>query len=378
MHKFIVSSSALLKTLQSVSPAIVHNPVVPALDNFLFQITGNTLHITGSDLEVSITATMPVESGAGTIDICVPARILLDLLKQLPDQPVTFDVKEEEHRVHVLTANGRYYLTGQDATEYPKVPVVRAGGNALEIPSDALSRAIGKTIFAISTDELRPAMTGVLVELETDRLTFVATDGHRLLRYRRLDVGSAMAGRVIIPKKAWTLLKSILPGEDVPVAITLTQSNAFFRFNQLQLVTRLIDERYPDYENVIPVSNSNKLLINRLELLHAVRRCALTANKTTYQLRLALEPASVVISAEDLDFSNESQETLACQYDGANMEIGFNARFLIEMLSNLSNEEVSLSFSTPSRAGLLEPAMQLDGIENVLMLVMPVMLNQYV
>ena len=377
MSKFIVSSSALLKVLQPLSAVIVHNPVVPVLSNFLFQLTDGTLAITASDLEVSMTTSLPVESRAAALDICVPSRILLDLLKQLPDQPLTFDVDEHEHKVRVNSANGRYSLSGEEAANYPKVPTVRVGANALEVPSGALARAISKTIFGLSSDELRPAMTGVLLEIDPNCLTFVATDGHRLLRYRRLDVGGGARGRVIIPKKAWALLKSTLPSEETPVAIALTPSNAFFNFQQLQLVTRLIDERYPDYENVIPLSNPNQLLINRSELLHAVRRCSLMANKTTHQIRLALENAQVAISAEDLDFSNEAQETLACQYDGAPLEIGFNSRFLTEMLANYNSEEVTLSMSTPSRAGVLTPT-QTDEAEDVLMLVMPVMLNHYV
>ncbi|TPG66087.1 DNA polymerase III subunit beta [Hymenobacter nivis] len=378
MSKFIVSSSALLKVLQPLASVIASNPVVPALSNFLFQVTGGTLAITASDLEISMTTQLPVESGAGAIDTCVPARLLLDLLKQLPDQPITFDVDEDTYQVVVITANGRYKLAGDNASDFPKVPVIGLGGG-LEIPSTTLARAISKTIFAISTDELRPAMTGVLLQLEADRITFVATDGHRLLRYRRLDVGGgAGAKNVIVPKKAWALLKSTLPSEATPVQVAFTASNASFSFNQLRLVCRLIDERYPDYENVVPIVNPNKLLINRAELLNAARRCGLMANRTTHQLRLDLAGSEVTISAEDLDTQNEASERLVCQYDGEDMKIGFNSRFLIEMLTNLNEEEVSLALSTPNRAGLLAPAQQQEGVEDVLMLVMPVMLNNYV
>jgi DNA polymerase-3 subunit beta len=373
--KFIVSSSALLKQLQSINGVVTNNPVVPILENFLFEIEPGKLTITASDLETSMMTELPIEAQeAGRI--AAPARILLDTLKNLPDQPVTFTLDEETYTIEISSSNGRYKLAGENAADFPRVPVVK-GSAPVEMPSSSLARAINKTIFAVSTDELRPAMTGILVQLADSQVTFVATDGHRLLRYRRQDVGAGQTANLIIPRKAFNLLKSSLPSEAAPVRIEFNQSNAFFSFNQMRLVCRLIDERYPDYENVIPVSNPNKLTINRAELLNSVRRISIYSNKTTHQVRLRLTGSELVISAEDLDFSNEAKETLACQYDGEDMEIGFNARFLQEMLSNIDSEEITLELSTPNRAGLLMPA-QADENESILMLVMPVMLNNYV
>jgi DNA polymerase-3 subunit beta len=373
--KFIVSSSALLKQLQSINGVVTNNPVVPILENFLFEIEPGKLTITASDLETSMITELPIEAQeAGRI--AAPARILLDTLKNLPDQPVTFTLDEETYNIEISSANGRYKLAGENAADFPRVPVVK-GSAPVEIPSSSLARAINKTIFAVSTDELRPAMTGILVQLGEAQVTFVATDGHRLLRYRRQDVGAGQTANLIIPRKAFNLLKSSLPSEATPVRVEFNQSNAFFSFNQMRLVCRLIDERYPDYENVIPVSNPNKLTINRAELLNSVRRISIYSNKTTHQVRLRLTGSELVISAEDLDFSNEAKETLACQYDGEDMEIGFNARFLLEMLSNIDSEDITLELSTPNRAGLLMPA-QADENESILMLVMPVMLNNYV
>jgi DNA polymerase-3 subunit beta len=240
-----------------------------------------------------------------------------------------------------------------------------------------LARAINKTIFAVSTDELRPAMTGILVQLADNQATFVATDGHRLLRYRRLDVGAGQSANLIIPRKAFNLLKSALPSEATTVKVEFNSSNAFFSFNQMRLVCRLIDERYPDYENVIPVSNPNRLIISRADFLNSVKRISIYSNKTTHQVRLRLAGSELTVSAEDLDFSNEASERLACQYEGEDMEIGFNARFLAEMLSNIDSEEITLELSTPNRAGLLMPTTA-DENESILMLVMPVMLNNYV
>jgi len=373
--KFIVSSSALLKQLQSINGVVTNNPVVPILENFLFEIEPGKLTITASDLETSMMTELPIEARESG-RIAAPARILLDTLKNLPDQPVTFTLDEETYTIEISSANGRYKLAGENAADFPRVPVVK-GSAPVEMPSSSLARAINKTIFAVSTDELRPAMTGILVQLGEAQVTFVATDGHRLLRYRRQDVGAGQTANLIIPRKAFNLLKSSLPSEATPVRIEFNQSNAFFSFNQLRLVCRLIDERYPDYENVIPVSNPNKLTINRAEIINSVRRISIYSNKTTHQVRLRLTGSELVISAEDLDFSNEAKETLACQYDGEDMEIGFNARFLQEMLSNIDSEEITLELSTPNRAGLLMPA-QADENESILMLVMPVMLNNYV
>ncbi|MCC9167251.1 DNA polymerase III subunit beta [Pontibacter harenae] len=373
--KFIVSSSALLKQLSSINGVVTNNPVVPILENFLFEINDSTLTITASDLETSMITELQVEARENG-RIAAPAKILLETLKNLPDQPVTFTIDEETYTIEISSANGRYKLSGENATDFPRVPVVK-GGDAIEIPSNVLSRAINKTIFAVSNDELRPAMTGIFVQLRSDNVTFVATDGHRLLRFRRSDIVTNQEASLIIPRKAFTLLKSTLPTEATAVRVEFNQSNAFFSFDNIRMICRLIDERYPDYENVIPAQNPNKLVIERAALLSSVRRISIYSNKTTHQIRLKLSGSELQVSAEDLDFSNEANERLTCQYEGEDMEIGFNAKFLIEMLNNIDSDEITFELSTPNRAGLLMPIVNEDN-ENVLMLVMPVMLNNYV
>lgn len=373
--KFIVSSSALLKQLSSINGVVTNNPVVPILENFLFEISDSTLTITASDLETSMITQLPVEAKENG-RIAAPAKILLETLKNLPDQPVTFTIDEETYTIEISSSNGRYKLSGENATDFPRVPSVQ-GGNAIEIPSNVLSRAINKTIFAVSSDELRPAMTGIFVQLRSENVTFVATDGHRLLRYRRTDVGTDQEASIIVPRKAFTLLKSTLPSEATAVRMEFNQSNAFFSFDNIRMICRLIDERYPDYENVIPVQNPNKLVIDRTDLLSSVKRISIYSNKTTHQIRLKLSGSELQVSAEDLDFSNEAIERLACQYEGEDMEIGFNAKFLIEMLNNIDSDEITFELSTPNRAGLLMPIVN-EEAEDVLMLVMPVMLNNYV
>lgn len=373
--KFIVSSSALLKQLIGINGVITSNPVVPILENFLFEVSEGKLVVTASDLQTSMITELEVEAKDNG-NIAIPARILLDTLKNLPEQPVTFTIDENTYSVEISSENGRYKLSGENATDFPKVPAIQ-NGDQVDVPSEVLLKAITSTLFAASNDELRPAMTGIYMIMESTNTTFVATDGHRLVRYRRVDIASDGSSNVIIPKKALTLLKSALPTDNTNVKIEYTPSNAFFSFNNIQMICRLIDERFPDYENVIPVENPNKMSISRADLLNSLKRISIYANKTTNQVRLKIAGSELQISAEDLDFSNEANEKLKCDYEGVDLEIGFNAKFLIEILSTLDCNNIRLEMSEPNRAGIVVPADN-DPNEDVLMLVMPVMLNNYV
>jgi DNA polymerase-3 subunit beta len=308
-------------------------------------------------------------------NIAVPAKILLETLKNLPDQPVTFSIDEATYSIEISSDNGRYKLAGENATDFPKVPAVSNDFSA-NISTEVLARAINNTIFATSSDELRPAMTGVYVNLGEKNTTFVATDGHRLVRYRRTDIKSENGNTIIIPRKALNLLKATLPTENTDVSIDFNMSNAFFKFGNIRMICRLIDERFPDYENVIPTTNPIKMTISRTELLGSLKRISIYANKTTHQVRLKITGSELQVSAEDLDFSNEANERLSCEHEGEDIEIGFNARFLIEMLSNLDTDQIKLNMSASNKAGVIFPA-EKDKGEDILMLVMPVMLNQY-
>jgi DNA polymerase III subunit beta len=372
--KFIVSSTVLLKQLASISGVITTNPVVPILENFLFEISDSTLTITASDLQTSMINELPVEAKEKG-NIAVPAKILIETLRNLPEQPVTFTIDENTYSIEISSDNGRYKLSGENATDFPRVPAVK-NGYSLEMSTEILSSAIHNTIFAASNDELRPAMTGVYFNITDTNTTFVATDGHRLIRYRRVDVAADMDNSIIIPKKALNLLKSTLPTDDTVVKIDFNASNAFFSFNNIKMICRLIDERFPDYENAIPVNNNSKLVIDRHELLSSLKRISIYANKTTNQVRLRITGSELQISAEDLDFSNEANERLACDYEGEDMEIGFNAKFLIEMLNNIHSKNITLLLSAPNRAGLIVPEDKAEN-EDILMLVMPVMLSNY-
>jgi DNA polymerase-3 subunit beta len=373
--KFIVNSSYLLKQLNAINGVITTNPVVPILENFLFEISGGTLTITASDLQTSMMTELEVESKEEG-SIAMPAKILLETLRNLPEQPVNFTIEESSYSIEISSDNGRYKLSGENATDFPRVPSV-SDGYSVNIPSEVLGMAISNTIYATSNDELRPSMTGVFLKLDETNTTFVATDSHRLIRYRRVDITSDMAHSMIIPRKALTLLKATLPTEATSVTMEFNTSNAFFDFNKVKMICRLIDERYPDYENVIPADNENNITISKAELLSSLKRIAIYANKTTHQVRLKITGSELMISSEDLDFSNEANERLVCEHDGEDIEIGFNAKFLIEMLGNISSDQITFKLSAPNRAGLIEPSNKNEN-EDILMLVMPVMLNNYV
>ncbi|XWN35010.1 MAG: DNA polymerase III subunit beta [Roseivirga sp.] len=367
--KFIVSSSALSKQLAAISGVIVNNPVVPILENFLFELDAQQLTVTASDLQTSMTTTLAVEAKEKA-SIALPARMLLETLRNLPEQPVTFSVDLDTYSVAISSANGRYRLAGENATDFPQLKMVQEGV-AVNMAAKVLKKAINQAIIATSSDELRPAMNGVHMDFREGGTTFVATDGHRLVRYIRSDVGVATQRPFIVPRKALTLLNALLPNEDQTVHVAFNDNNVYFKLGTISMISRLIDERYPDYEQVIPLSNPNKLKINRMSLLSSLRRIAIYANKTTHQVKLSMTGNSLQILAEDFDFSNEASEQLSCVYEGDDLEICFNAKFLIEMLSNLPTEEAELHFSAPSKACLLLPQEQ-DKDEDLLLLIMPV------
>jgi DNA polymerase III subunit beta len=373
--KFIVSSSSLLKQLATINGVVASNPIVPILENFLLQIDGNILTATASDLQTVIITELEIES-QDKGSIAIPAKLLMDTLRGLPEQPITVKIDLETFGTEIISENGRYKLSGENPIDFPKIPSVK-GTTSVDMSSHSLTGAISNTIFATSTDDLRPAMTGVFLQLGADNATFVATDGHRLIRYRRNDIKSATDTTMIIPRKALNLLKSSLPSENVPVKAEFSQSNAFFTFANIRMICRLIDERFPDYENAIPTNNPNVMTVNRGELLQSLRRIAVYANRTTHQVKLALSGTdSLKVSAEDLDYANEANEHLMCDYEGEEIEIGFNAKFMVEMLNNLDASTLSLQLSQPNRAGIITP-MDKNEDEDILMLVMPVMLNSY-
>lgn len=372
--KFIVNSTTLLKQLSNIDGVVVAKPIIPILNNFLFDIKDGELKISSTDLETTMTTAIKVEAKE-EMSIAIPSKTTLDLLKTLPDQPLAFSVNLDKGAVEIKYDTGRFKLTAQKGDEFPKNPVVE-DGKKFTIPAKVLQKAITKTVFATSTDELRLNLTGVYVQLTNDHITFVATDANRLVKYKRNDVKPGVEESFILPKKALNLLKSSLPNDDTEVTIEFNRSNAFFTFNDVSLICRLIDEKYPDYNAVIPKENPNQLQIAKSEFSVAVKRVSITSNKTTHQIRLKFAGSDLTISAEDIDFENEAQEKLTCQYNGEDLEIGFNSKYLAEMISAVDSDELKLEMSQPNRAGVLTPVTQDDG-EDMLMLVMPMMLNSY-
>jgi DNA polymerase-3 subunit beta len=378
--KFIVSSSNLLKQIQMLNGVLNSSNTLPILDNFLFEIDKGTLTISASDLETTITTHITVES-KDSGNVAVPARLLIDTLKTFPEQPLTFTIDKKRLAIEISSDYGKYKITGQNGDEFPKAPSVD-NGQSIEMDGAILSRAIGKTLFAAGNDELRPVMSGVFVQFAPDGTTFVATDAHKLVRYRRGDVKASGSASFILPRKPLNLLKNILGTTDGIVRVEYNATNARFSWGIAPdgsvgstLICRLIDGKYPNYDAVIPKNNPNKLTIDTTALLGSIRRVSIFANKTTHQVRLKIAGSELNISAEDLDFSNEAAERLTCSYAGDDMEIGFNSRFLVEMLTNIDSNEATIEMSAPNRAGILLPNNNSGVSEDTLMLVMPVMLN---
>lgn len=370
---FIISSTALLRNLQSVSGVLSTSNTLPILDNFLFEITDNLLTISASDLETTMRTSLEVEANEGG-KIAVPAKLLLEVLKNLPDQPCTFSVNHANFSIEISYDNGKSKMVGFNGDEFPKIPTIE-NSSSVKVSGEIISSAINKTLFASGNDDLRPVMSGVFCQFSPQDIIFVATDAHKLVRYRRTDSTAESTSSFILPKKPLNLLKSTI-SNDMEVLIEYNESNAVFTFGDTVLVCRLIDGKYPNYEAVIPKENPNVLIIDRAQFLGSIKRVSIFANKTTHQIKLKLAGSELTLFAEDLDFSNEANERLTCNYNGEDMEIAFNSRFLMEMLNNIDTKEVKLEMSVPSRAGLLMPAENSNPNEDILMLVMPVMLNK--
>ncbi len=374
---FIVSSTALHKQLSKISGAIPTRSVLPIIENFLFEIDQDNLTISTTNLEISMQTKMPVEARGASIKVAIPARILSEILKALPEQPITFTIDEKTFGIEIHSENGKYKISGENGEDFPLISKPE-GTDSIQMPLHILLKAIQKTLFAASTDEDKAALNGIYFDLGENGTTFVATDAHRLVRYRRVDITVPTPTNFIVPQKALNLLKSSLdPNDNTDVIIHYTDNNAFFQTENLLMVCRLIDQKYPDYENVIPTDNPNKLFFAKQELLGTLRRVNIFSNKSTHQIRFALKGDELEISTEDPDFSNEAKETLKCHYEGSDIEIGFNASLLIDVISNLETEEATVELSQPNRAGIILPNIQEEG-ENMLMLIMPIMLNSYV
>jgi DNA polymerase-3 subunit beta len=374
--KFVVSSTNLLAHLQAVSRVISAKNTLPILDNFLFKLDGKHLEITASDLETTLVTRMDLDNAADPGGIAIPARILTDTLKEFPEQPLTFEVNLNNLSVVISSENGKFTIVGQNAADFPQMPVIKKDRKStVEVAPDLLLNGVSKTLFATADDELRPVMNGILVELSPDDLTFVSSDAHKLVRYKRTDAKAEESSSFILPKKPAGVLKNVLPKVENNVLLEFDDKNAFFNLGDYRLVCRLAEGNYPSYNSVIPKNNPNKLTIGRIELLNSLKRVSVYSNQASNLVKLQLAGNQITVSAQDLDFSISAYERLNCQYDGDDMEIGFKSTFLMEILSNISSGDVLVELSDPTRAGIILPAEPENENEDVLMLLMPMMIN---
>ncbi len=374
--KFVVSSTELLSHLSAISKVISSKSTMPILDNFLFQLSETELTITASDLESTLITSLELDNIEGEGAVAVPAKLITDTLKEFPEQPLTFQIDSESFQVEIFSDNGKFSIMGQDSEDFPEQPELdEEGASSIDVSHVVLLKGIEKTLFATADDELRPVMNGIYVELSPDFMSFVASDAHKLVRYRRTDAKAEFESSFILPKKPASLLKGLLPKEEFDVKLEFDDKNAFFTLSNYKLICRLVEGNYPAYNSVIPTNNPNSMVIDRLNFFNTVKRVSVFSNQASNLIKLNINDNKLVVSAQDIDFSISAVERLGCEYEGEEIEIGFKSTFLQEILTNISSGDVKVELSDPTRAGLLLPAETDDEDEDMLMLLMPMMIN---
>ena len=374
--KFVVSSTELLSHLSAISKVISSKSTMPILDNFLFQLSETELTITSSDLETTLITSLELDNIEGEGAVAVPAKLITDTLKEFPEQPLTFQIDTESFQVEIFSDNGKFSIMGQDAEDFPEQPELdEESASSIAVNHVVLLRGIEKTLFATADDELRPVMNGIFIELSPDYMSFVASDAHKLVRYRRTDAKAEFESSFILPKKPASLLKGLLPKEEFDVLLAFDDKNAYFSLSNYRLICRLVEGNYPSYNSVIPTNNPNKMIIDRLNFFNTVKRVSVFSNQASNLIKLNINENKLVVSAQDIDFSISAVERLSCEYEGEEIEIGFKSTFLQEILTNISAGDVKVELSDPTRAGLLLPAETDDDDEDMLMLLMPMMIN---
>ena len=372
--KFVVSSNAMLTRLQAVSKVIGGKPVQPILDNILLVATEGKLYATASDKETTMEAKIELESLEEEGKITIPAKILLDILKELPEQPLTFDINTATNEVKLISEKGEFSVPGESAEDYPVQTVPEEGNTEVLTKCGLMLDGIVKSIFATANDDLRPVMNCILIEMAEDSFTFVASDAHKLVRYKRFDAKSEGGQHsLILPKKPALMLKNILPKDDAELKFSFNEKMACFIFGDYKMTSTLVEGRFPNYNSVIPQNNPKKIIIEKKELYNSLRRVSVMANQASNLVKFDVTGGKIVVSAQDVDYSMSGHETLACQYEGEDMAIGFKSPFVLEILSNIESENVVLELSDPTRPGLFLPFENEDKDEDLLMLLMPMM-----
>jgi len=372
--KFIVSSTALSSHLQAISRVINSKNSLPILDCFLFELEDGKLSVTVSDSETTMVTSLEVNESDANGKFAVGAKTILDALKEIPEQPLSFEVNVETYEISVQYQNGKYNVMGQNADEYPQSASLGDNAVHLEINADLLLLGINRALFATADDELRPVMNGVYFDITTEDITFVASDGHKLARSKTMAAKGDERAAFILPKKPASLLKNLLPKEAGSVTIEFDDRNAVFTLENYRMVCRLIEGRFPNYNSVIPQNNPHMVTIDRLQLISALKRVSVFSSQASSLIKLRLQENLIVVSAQDIDFSTSAEESLVCQYQGTPMSIGFKSTFLIDILNNIASSDVIIQLADPSRAGVIVPLEQ-DENDDLLMLLMPMMLN---
>ena len=372
--RFTLSSSALNSRLQALAKVINSKNSLPILDCFLFEVSGNQLNITASDSENVMQSALPLDDCNGEGSFAVPNRTILDAVKELPEQPLTFDVNISDFSIKILYQNGIYNFTSQNAEEYPRALSVPEAATTLTIDGAELGESITRSLFATAQDELRPVMNGIYFDLTADGLAIVASDGHKLVRNKNFNVKSDEPASFILPKKPATLLKNVLTKDAGEVVVRFDDRSAEVVYGEGKLTCRLIEGRYPNYNSVIPQDNPNKVTIDRRSIIGALRRVLPFASESSQLIRFHLEPGKLELTSKDIDFATSAQENITCEYNGMKMDIGFKGSSLSEILNNLASDEVSIELADPSRAGIIVPVTQPEN-QDVLMLIMPMLLN---
>lgn len=372
--KFIVSSTSLFSHLQAISRVINSKNSLPILDCFLLELHDGTLSMTASDNETTLSTSIEVNEFDGDGRFAVSSRTLLEALKEIPEQPLSFAINPENLEITMQYQNGKYSLMGQNADEYPKPQALGNNAVQLTIPANVLLDGVNRCIFATADDELRPVMNGIYFDITSEDITLVASDGHKLVRNKTYEAHGSEKAAFILPKKPANLLKNLLTKEQGDVQIGFDDRNATFILENYQMVCRLIEGRYPNYNSVIPQNNPHKAVIDRTSLISALRRVSVFSSQASSLIKLNLSTNQMKISAQDIDFSTSAEETLMCQYEGNDMSIGFKSSFLIDILNNIPSTNVVIELADPSRAGVIVPEEQSEN-EDLLMLLMPMMLN---
>ncbi len=374
--KFVVSSTELVSHLQAISRVINPKNTLPILDNFLFDLQEHELTITASDLDSTLITNLFIDNTDGGGKIAIEAKRLTDILKEFPEQPLTFDINMETLAVDILSENGKFSVVGQEGDDFPTLSELNEeNAHTVIIPAASLLRGINKSVFATADDELRPVMNGVFFQTTPEHTSFVASDSHKLVRYRRHDIKSNDEASFILPKKPALLLKNILMKEHEDVKIQFDSKNAFFELTNYKLVCRLIEGQFPAYETVIPTSSANKMIVDRLDFYNSLKRVSVFSNQASNLIKLKIENNQLLVSAQDIDFSISAYERLNCEYETEELEIGFKSSFLLQIVDNLPATDISIEMGDASRAAILTPIDKEDSEEDILMLLMPMMIN---